>query len=199
MGDRIARKRLFSRIVVLSVVIELRSIRFGEQQVAQEETSSGLPTIPGPELVVGLVGPVGANLDVVTASLRLQLSRVGYQTFDIRVSRLISNVSALKSLQGKAFPSDFERIDQLMDAGSAIRRATRRGDALALLTIAEIQRRRTEENRKTHGDWSAEKCAKTPLPRTAYVLRSLKNPAEIQTLRDVYGRAFSHMRPDRVG
>jgi cytidine deaminase len=167
------------------------------------DTLSELLSISGPELVIGLVGPVGADLDLVFNSLRKQLTRVGYETMAVRVSGLICNVQTYSHYEQKQFPSDFERIDAFMDAGSDVRRETGRGDALALLTVAEIRRQRTEANRRTHPEWSDEKHSKTHLPRTAYIVRSLKNPAEIQTLRDVYGRAFfvvsAHSpRPTRV-
>jgi cytidine deaminase len=67
-----------------------------------------------------------------------------------------------------------------MSAGNLIREQTKRGDAMALLAIAaikNIRRARTGDPNK-------------PDRKIAYVLRSLKNPEEIKTLRKVYGRGF---------
>lgn len=149
-----------------------------------------LPSLPGPELVIGLIGPVGADLELVIDAAKRQLDRVGYKSIVVRVSELITNIQAFHSKGSKTFDSAYERIDSLMDAGSALRRGTGRGDALALMTVAEIRRLRTNANRKAHPDWEEDKCAKTALTRTAYIIRSLKNPSEVRTLRDVYGRAF---------
>ena len=158
--------------------------------VARTDQMSELPSITGPELVIGLIGPVGADLGLVIEATKRQLARVGYGSIELRVSSLITSIQAYRSLGGTKFESDFDRIDELMDAGSALRRETGRGDALALMTVAEIRRLRTETNKKAHLDWDEDKCAKTALARTAYILRSLKNPAEVRTLKDVYGRAF---------
>lgn len=161
-----------------------------EESGAYMTDHSELASITGPELVVGLIGPVGADLDLVVESLSAQLVRVGYSVIETRVSALLANVGSYSEFADKTFASDFDRIQTLMDAGSSLRRETARGDALALLSVAEIRRSRVEANKTMHAAWDDERCAKTPLARTAYVLRSLKNPSEIRTLKDVYGRAF---------
>ncbi|GAB4531397.1 MAG: hypothetical protein Tsb0020_47700 [Haliangiales bacterium] len=62
-----------------------------------------------------------------------------------------------------------------MDAGNDIRRATR-PDILALAALNDIDQARGHD--------------KQPVARTAYVFRTLKNPAEVRTLRTVYGAGF---------
>ncbi len=152
--------------------------------------TSELDSISGPELVLGLISPVGADLTAVADALQTKLGRVGYRTIEIRVSNLIPSVKAFGEYADKDYASDFDRINDLMAAGTNIRRQTGHGGALALLTVAEIRRARMDENRALHPEWDEELFTKTPLERTAYIVRSLKNPAEVQTLRDVYGRAF---------
>jgi deoxycytidylate deaminase len=73
--------------------------------------------------------------------------------------------------------SEDKRINSLMDEGTNLRVKSERGDAVALLGIAEIKRVREEE-------FSGEKEG------NAYILRSLKHPQEVQTLRHVYGKGF---------
>lgn len=128
---------------------------------------------PYPELVIGLVGPIGVNLDLVVSILSSQLKIHKYTINVVRLSRQIEKF--LGSNHGSD-PED-ERIKALMDEGTKLRVSSERGDVVALLGLAEIQRIRADE----YGG-EAE--------RHAYVLRSLKHPHEIETLRTVYGRGF---------
>jgi cytidine deaminase len=67
-----------------------------------------------------------------------------------------------------------------MDAGNEFRKLLGRGDALALIGAASIAKERVNITKE----------AGKPASRTAYVLRSLKRPEEVSTLRDIYGRNF---------
>jgi deoxycytidylate deaminase len=81
--------------------------------------------------------------------------------------------------------SEYERIKEHMKAGSELRKLAEKGDILALMGIAQIRQLRRE-----HGDGEERERPRTPLKRTAYIIRSIKHPSEIDTLRDIYGRAF---------
>lgn len=61
-------------------------------------------------------------------------------------------------------------------AGDVLRERLGRGDALALLAIQDVRWRRNDEDE--------------PLPRTAYICKSLKHPQEVDTLREIYGPNF---------
>lgn len=67
-----------------------------------------------------------------------------------------------------------------MRAGTEFRKKIDRGDALALLAVGKIR-----ELRK-----SARESEEEPIPRCVYILRSLKHPDEVRTLRKVYGPGF---------
>ena len=67
-----------------------------------------------------------------------------------------------------------------MNAGDEFREAAQRGDALAVLAIGAIR----DERETATGDET------TPAPRYAYILRSLKHPNEVKTLRRIYGSGF---------
>lgn len=103
-----------------------------------------------------------------------------------------------------------------MQAGTDLRRQTRRGEVVAMLAIAKIaservydeyklsregidptqlsdpsQRKITPEPGKTGGGKPpAELLVRRPQSRTAYILNSLKHPAEAELLREVYGPGF---------
>ncbi len=63
-----------------------------------------------------------------------------------------------------------------MNVGNEVRSSLRRGDALALLALNKIAQSRSDP--------------RIPESRTAYILRSLKHPDEVRTLRQVYGDGF---------
>lgn len=128
---------------------------------------------PHPELVFGLVGPVGVDLEPVIAVLRRELVAVKYSVNAIQLSRQIEQFFGTDH----SHETEDKRISKLMDEGTQLRHHSERGDAVALLGIAEIRRIRREE---LDGRYEY----------NAFILRSLKHPQEVETLRNVYGRGF---------
>lgn len=127
-------------------------------------------------MVLGVVTPVGTDVDFVQRVLAERLEQFDYTLKPIRLSGLIGSFRGLSGkLDGATY---FERVSNRMDGGNEVRQLSRRGDALALAAIGRIR-----ESRK---DLEAGK----PRPRTAYFLRSLKHPDEVRTLREVYGPGF---------
>jgi deoxycytidylate deaminase len=127
------------------------------------------------ELVIGLVAPVGVNLDDVQNRLSSLLTQFRYQFNFIHVSEL-----AVPFIQPTSIPTgELERLDAGMNNGRVLREKYRRGDFYALLAINAINGKRSTS------DKSAE-----PLRRYAHVIRSLKHPDEVETLRSVYGDGF---------
>lgn len=137
-----------------------------------------LHPISTPELVFGLVGPLGVDLDLVVSVLSKELLDVGYNTVVIRLSNFIKSVGNLQTTLSEN-PED-DRIESHMRAGTEIRTKTKWPDILAIFAIARIR----EERQSRTGD------SNVPAPNTAYILRSLKHQAEIQTFQDVYGDGF---------
>ena len=152
---------------------------------------------PGSELVFALAGPVGADLQEISRTLRDALKRSDYvEVEEISVIALIRQIAArrpLTKIDGSPVrlletPEEM-RIASYMDAGNAIRRLAASPAAVATAAIAEIRGRR-----KRKGNVPA---------RRAYVLRSLKRPEEAHLLRRVYGAGFFLIganvnRPSRV-
>lgn len=136
-----------------------------------------LPPIDGPEVFVGLVGPVGADLDILCDALEIQLSRVGYYSHTLRLSHLLHEFEIFSDLPVE--PEE-KRYHTHMNAGNKLRRRLRRGDALAMLAVADIRRTRK----------ALSGSAITPTPGHAFILRSLKHPKEVDFLRKVYGASF---------
>jgi hypothetical protein len=124
-----------------------------------------MASLPPPsELVIGLVGAVGADLELVVTDIALALGDYGYGHEEIRLSKLLSGLDWEEELPAE--PLD-EHIWTHMDAGNKLRFAWKRGDALALLALSEIAAIRGEKATKSFEDGTPE-C----LERFAYILRS---------------------------
>jgi hypothetical protein len=130
----------------------------------------------GSELVIGLVGPIGVDLDAVASALEQALERVSYQMRQLHLIDLLSGL--LPGVITSAGASMDRRYRERMDAGNRFRKALQRGDALALLAMAAIRDERGNEGKGN---------TKDPIERCAYLLRSLKTPEEVGILREVYG------------
>jgi cytidine deaminase len=125
-----------------------------------------------PELFVAIVAPVGADTERVCESLRESLGRFGYALETIRV------IEQLKQFAGyldEEPANEYEKIKGRMDAGDKFRQETKRNDALALLSLFQVRRSREKAG-------SPDK----PIPKRAYLLRSLKRPEEVTALRRIY-------------
>ncbi|WP_161966004.1 anti-phage dCTP deaminase [Steroidobacter cummioxidans] len=158
-----------------------------------------LSALSGPELVFGLVGAVGSDLKAVTRTLTSELERVRYRVEEIHVSSLLHQLDLYAHLENGVFASEYERIREHMKAGTDLRHRTAAGEIMALLAISAIRQRRIARRPNR----SREDAARRPLERTAFLIRSLKHPDEIRSLRYVYGRAFNVIstyspRQDRV-
>lgn len=136
-----------------------------------------IPPTPSerPELFFALIGATGTDLELVTQALRAELGIVGYAVAEpVRLSRLLEALHPYESLGATAGPEDV-RIAAYMDAGDAVRHGLSHGSALAALAVAHIRRQRDASEAK---------------PSTAFVLRSLKHPKEVELLRTIYGASL---------
>jgi deoxycytidylate deaminase len=128
----------------------------------------------GPELFFALVYPVGTDADLVVDVLSSALVNVDYHP---EVVRLIDRLAPHTS------QDVFTRYMQRMDDGNELRKRCNRADAFALFYASAM---------------TGERAAVLPLkevaartqPRHAYIIRSLKRPEEVNTLRDMYGDAL---------
>ena len=130
----------------------------------------------GSELVFGLIGPSGTNLNKVTEELKSALKSVRYETDQIILSDLIPLDELDSSIEGK---NEYKRIIILQQAGDRFR-AKNNLDAVAILGISQIRKIRKNKT----GD------SNERIPRHAYLLKSLKVPEEVERLRKVYGKNF---------
>jgi deoxycytidylate deaminase len=130
-----------------------------------------------PELVIALIGPTGCDLPTVIELVQDELQRFGYTGHHIKVSagfRQLGLITATDPPGGG--PRDI-RYKQLQDAGDRLRAMTHRSDAAMLPAL----RRVSEERKSLTDDLSR------PAYDHAFIIDSLKTPAELRLLQSVYG------------
>jgi deoxycytidylate deaminase len=132
--------------------------------------------LPGSELVIGLVGAVGANLKNIVEDLTECLEEFDYEAQEIHVSELIVNFTTIPDYDKKNY---FERTNALMTAGDNARKNTSNNAIMALATVDQIRGYRLKQ-----------KEGNLPVTRHAFIVNSLKHPSEVAALRQIYGAGF---------
>lgn len=130
------------------------------------------------EIIIGLVGAVGTNLNLVSDVISEELAILRYESDPFVLSDILKEIPKFEPNIVDS-PED-KRIESLMKAGDDLRKLSGSGAALALLSISAIR-----ECRKVKG-----KDEGKPVLRQAYILKSLKHPEEVNKLRKIYGDAF---------
>lgn len=131
-----------------------------------------LRPMANPEIVFGLVGPIGVELNPVIEAIGQALAGK-YRTTTIRLSELIEEFFDIDL----STEPDHLRIRKLMHLGTYLRQQSGLGEAVGLLGIEEIARLR-DETLDAKDD------------SNAFIIRSIKTPDEVQLFRNVYGRGF---------
>jgi len=158
----------------------------------------------GPELVFGLIGPVGTDLPLVRSAVTKELLEVGYEAIHVRVSSLLHQIAQYQELPALDESSEYVRVKQHMQAGTELRNKTGRGDIMALMAVSEMRRLRAQLNSaRRHVLPEGSRPEDVPVHRVAYIVDSLKHPHEVESLREIYGPAFMVIaayssRPKRV-
>lgn len=130
------------------------------------------------DLVVALVGHIGAGLDDVRGQLNDQLHNAGYATVVIKISDLIAEFTAKLAFEGAAaFDSKraIERTEAKQLAGTWLRKNIS-DDITASLAVRKIRderKARIEDGKKR-----------------VFIVDSLKHPREVELLRRLYGNSF---------
>lgn len=166
------------------------------------------------ELVIAFSGPAGVAIGNTTKNFEQQLKGAGYTTVVIKLSDQIKERFKLfKASKPGDVPADLasvdpetlrgvDRYEKLQTIGNFLRQ-TFEHNILAQIAIEEILLHRVEaassefEDKKKAGklppgadDVSAYAIEHYVPPKTAYLIDQLKNPAEVELLRDVYGDLF---------
>ena len=154
----------------------MTAIETGEADSVLLASTQDPPPVLGPEVIFGFVAPVGTDLDKLGRVMKIALHQVKYTSMEIRLSELLQQLDRKSPLRNE--PRD-ARYKDFMDAGDELRRKTNQLDALAVLAVRDIREKR-----------NAKKAETPPQHRIAYLLRSLKTPDEVETLRHIYSGGF---------
>lgn len=151
--------------------------------------SADFRQITHPELVIGIAGPIGIDIDEINRSIGEALDRVGYETVPIRIT---NEVSKEKTHIQKPARNDFgSQIEYKMSHASAVCRKYESADTLMRFAMKAIQKYRVRHFLRSGKTLSeGEQAAERAVPSTAYVIRQLKRPEEVDLLRKVYGKQF---------
>src|ERR1700676_5449961 len=140
-------------------------------------SSSSFEQITNPELVFGIVGPIGTDLDAVITALSAALQEVEYKH---KLIHLTQHMEAPKIRTKINASSYFDRYMSLIKYANEYRRVANDPAALAGLSLIRLMKARLEVSTSI-----AE-----PALGHAYIVRQFKRPEEIELMRRVYGRKF---------
>lgn len=149
----------------------------GDSQRNASQGRSAELTFDDSELVIGLVSPIGTDLEQVTRLIDNRLHRFAYRTETIKISEQI--IAELSPLDVGITP--YQRVNKLMDGGNRLRQRTGDHSVLALAAAARINEQRIKDGAE---------YGPAPLPRRAFIISSLKHPAEVRRLRSIYSTGF---------
>jgi len=140
-------------------------------------SNKALEPIEFPELVFATVGPIGVDMEGISAVLGECLKAVGYQSEVIKLTAEMRRVPA----EIDAAPN---RGDDLyhwkMNYANALRRKFQMADVLARIALEAVRSRR----RAITGG------SRNPAAHQAYLISQLKTPEEVELFRTVYGGQF---------
>ena len=139
-----------------------------------------LDALPFPELIFGLTGPIGVDMEALTDSLGAALRDVGYAPRSIKLTDEMLRFPLSEPLKP---PTEgyFESVKFKIRYANALRKQEADCASLARLAMKAVR-----ENRRIitgHPDTISDKGQ-------AYILQQLKRPEEISLLRQVYGQQF---------
>lgn len=140
-----------------------------------------IPRIEYPEIVIGLVAPIGTPLGPTVNELRSRFESAGYHVKQIKVTDIYKMLSQFITPKVPLVDNPLvDRYKTYISYGNQIRREMDDNSVLAALTIYRVVGSRIRS-----GQSDEEKFSKT-----VYILDQFKRQEEIELFRAVYGRIF---------
>ena len=103
-----------------------------------------------PELIFGLVGPIGVNMELVQQKLESALISVGYKPVSIKATEQMLKIKTDIVLASEKNPRDY--YQSRMDYANKVREKCENDAALAALSILAIKNYRAEFHRKNESN-----------------------------------------------
>jgi deoxycytidylate deaminase len=136
-----------------------------------------------PDIVIGIVSPVGTDINQVIDELELKFQSLGYISYRIKITDVfpaIANDFSYKKLDNS---SKYKRITSYIKFGNKLRENIG-GDFLAKVAISQISKKRQDQRSSLHNRRSSDKKG------IVYIVDQLKTEAELNILRQVYDKLF---------
>lgn len=158
-----------------------------------------LQSAPAPELIFGIVAPIGVDLDLLTEQITEALREMQYDTQLLRLTELMRTAFRNAGDEAESAGGPYIQSIQSRIAKANSWRNKYGDDVLAVLAISAIRRLRQEYWRSNIDKKSplssddienTERMLEEPIPSQAYVIRQFKRPEEIALFRSVYGKQF---------
>ncbi len=163
------------------------SISTKESQIIKTQKGGdlgALKNIEFPELVFGIVAPIGVDTRKIVEFINKSLTKVGYSSKHIKLTDLMKSIRTGITLEEKPIE---RRYDSHIRYANEVRRLfedehneNSGNDALATLSVAGIR----EARKSITGEHDR------PAHKYAYILDQFKRPEEIQLIPRIYGRLF---------
>jgi deoxycytidylate deaminase len=136
-----------------------------------------------PELVIGVAGPIGVDLNLITTSIDRALKEVGYTSDLLKLTSdmeryKVTRPELIEEVSKWAGDDTFNTYMRKMNEANALRKQYNDPAFLARIAVYAIRQRRAAHTLDE----------KRLRPRHAYIIRQLKRPEEVELLRKVYGR-----------
>jgi deoxycytidylate deaminase len=145
--------------------------KFQPRFVARGNTLNS-PAVPNRrEAFVGLIAPIGVNIDGVVGALADALRNISYDTNSIRLTDLIEEQG---NKYDTVYNSQFERYQKFIKAGDDLCEDSERDDLFALYGVGRLNAQYQDRKNDLPGN-------------VVHVFRQLKRVEEIDTLRSVFG------------
>ena len=142
-----------------------------------------LENILSPELVIGIVAPIGVDTPFVIKTLSEALAEYDYNSSHIKITDLMKEIptgtALLETPIEERYKSRIKYANHVRRLFSKLDTQSNGNNALALLAVQAISASRLKANpegNSQHGH--------------AYILDQLKRPEEVALLRRIYGRLF---------
>lgn len=123
------------------------------------------------EAFIGLIAPIGVNIDAVVGALSEALRGIYYATNPIRLTELINENRGRYDTDHK---NEFERYQKFIKAGDLLCEHSERNDLFALYGVGKLNSIYHDRTQSLPSD-------------VVHIFRQLKRTEEITTLRSVFG------------
>ncbi|WP_271893574.1 anti-phage dCTP deaminase [Candidatus Phyllobacterium onerii] len=145
--------------------------------------STTRPELNYPEIVLGIVSPIGTDLLPAVSSITSQFEALGYDVYHIKLSALFNVIADLIGYKKLLSTSRYEKVNTYIDFGNFLRETYGKG-ILGSFSVMKIAEKRIEKSEQTP------QRRKTDIRGTLYIIDQLKTEAELDLLREVYGPLF---------